>query len=78
MTEKQIFRRMSEAYETFYGDKDEDEWYGEDDATVWRFYRPSEKMYVKMKIIPERKCVDIYESYNSWANRQTRGAYSWR
>ena len=77
MTEKQIYRRMSEAYETFYGDKNEDEWYGEDDATIWKFYRPSEKLYVMMKIYPKEKRVDIRESNCDWNYWKGVGNYSW-
>lgn len=75
MTEKQIFRRMNEAYENEYGDKLEDEWYGDDDPKIWRFYRPSEDLEVKLEMVEERKRVDIFEKRNG--EYQKMGNYKW-
>ena len=71
MNEKQIYRRMNECYESQYGDRDEDEWYGDDDPKIWRFYRPSEDLEVKMIMDEENKQIKVYE-------KQTYvGGYSW-
>lgn len=75
MTEKQIYRRMNEAYDSDYGDRDEDEWYGEDDPKIWRFYRPSIGYEVKLQMVEEDKRVDIYEKVNGDWFRV--GVYCW-
>lgn len=75
MTEKQIFRRMNEAYKTEYGDRDEDEWYGEDDFKIWRFHRPSNDLEVKLEMVEERKRIDFFEKRNGEYCRV--GNYSW-
>ena len=61
MTEKQIFKRMNEAYEQVYGDCIEDEWYGDDDPMVWKFYRPSTDVCAKLVMRLDEKRIDIYE-----------------
>lgn len=76
MNEKQIYRRMNEAYESEYGDRVDDEWYGDDDYKVWRFYRPSEHLEVKMIMVEECKRIDIFEKRNG--EYQKVGNYSWR
>lgn len=73
MTEKQIYRRMNEAYENFYGDRDEDEWYGDDDPKVWRFYRPSSDLRVKLVMVDKR--VEVYEKVGDGYLKV--GNYSW-
>lgn len=75
MTEKQIYRRMNEAYENEYGDKLEDEWYGDESPKIWRFHRPSEDLEVKLEMVEERKRVDIFEKRNG--EYQKVGNYSW-
>lgn len=82
MTEKQIIRRMNEAYEIKYGEAVEDEWYGEDSPEIWRFHRPSKKLEVKMVLEQQNKRVNCYEIQNpnkiileeDW---KYRGSYSW-
>ncbi len=73
MTEKQIYRRMNEAYESFYGDRDEDEWYGDDNSKVWRFYRPSRDLRVKLVMVDKR--VEAYEKVGDGYSKV--GNYSW-
>ena len=73
MTEKQIYRRMNEAYESFYGDRDEDEWYGDDNPKVWRFYRPSRDLRVKLVMINKR--VEVYEKVGDGYSKV--GNYGW-
>lgn len=75
MNEKQIYRRMNECYEAEYGDRDEDEWYGDDDPKIWRFYRPFEDLEVKLEMVEERKRVDIFEKRNG--EYQKVGNYKW-
>ena len=75
MTEKQIYRRMNEAYESDYGYRDEDEWYGEDNSKIWRVYRPSIGYEIKLQMVEEYKRVDIYEKVNGdWFSV---GVYCW-
>lgn len=71
MNEKQIYRRMNEAYETLFGDRDEDEWYGDDDPKIWRFYRPFKDLEVKMVMDEENKRITVYK------NHKYSGNYSW-
>ena len=71
MNEKQIYRRMNEAYETLFGDRDEDEWYGDDDPKIWRFYRPSKDLEVKMVMDEENKRIAVYKDH------KYSGNYSW-
>ncbi len=71
MNEKQIYRRMNEAYETLFGDRIEDEWYGDDDPKIWRFHRPSEDLEVKMIMDEENKRIAVYK------NHKYSGNYSW-
>lgn len=71
MNEKQIYRRMNEAYESLFGDRDEDEWYGDDDPKIWRFYRPSEDLEVKMIMDEENKQINVYKK------QKYAGNYSW-
>ena len=70
MNEKQIYRRMNEAYETFFGDRDEDQWYGDDNPKIWRFYRPSKDLEVKMVMDGELR-ISVYE------NHKYSGSYYW-
>lgn len=61
LNEKQIFNRMNRAYENYFGDKDEDEWYGSDDSKEWEFHRPSTDTYCKLVMNEKEKRIDIYE-----------------
>lgn len=71
MNEKQIYRRMNEAYESLFGDRDEDEWYGDDDPKIWKFYRPSKDLEVKMVMDEENKRINVYKK------QKYSGNYSW-
>lgn len=71
MNEKQIYRRMNEVYESLFGDRDEDEWYGDDDPKIWRFYRPSKDLEVKMVMDEKNKQITIYK------NHKYSGICSW-
>lgn len=61
MTEKQIKRRMDEAWEWhFKGFEDEAEWYGIEDDHVWVCDIPSKQITVKMELIEEYMDVVVY------------------
>lgn len=60
LTEKQIYNRLNKVYEAEFGDRAEDEWYGDDDPRVWRFYRPSQATTYKMLLDEERRRVNLY------------------
>ena len=75
MTEKQIFKRMSQAYADVYGDYSEDEWYGDDSPTIWRFHRPSTNLDAKLVMNEKAKRIDLFEKQND-EYRKT-GNYSW-
>ena len=63
MTEKQITRRMDEAWELCYKPYDmEAEWYGGDDYHIWVCDIPSLNITVKMELQEEFKRVVIYEA----------------
>ena len=63
MTEKQIKRRMDEAWELYYKEhENEAEWYGNDEPNVWVCDIPSKKITVKMVLIEDKKRVSIYEA----------------
>lgn len=63
MTEKQIKRRMDEAWETFYKPYEmEAEWYGNDDSHIWICDIPSRQVTVKMELNEEHKDIVIYET----------------
>ena len=87
MTEKQIKRRMDEAFDSHYKQYEiEAEWYGNDDSHIWVFDIPSKQITVKMEINEEAKRIKIYEAqlekqsdyrYVREAEWKTRGYYSW-
>ena len=87
MTEKQIKRRMDEAWESHYIQYEmEAEWYGIDDNHVWVCDIPSKQITVKMELHEESKRVKISESalekqrgynYVRETEWRTRGYYSW-
>lgn len=63
MTEKQIKRRMDEAWEMCYKPYDmEAEWYGSEDDHVWVCDIPSLNITVKMELQEEYKRVVISEA----------------
>jgi len=63
MTEKQIKRRMDEAWEISYKPYDmEAEWYGTEDDHVWVCDIPSLNITVKMELQEEFKRVKISEA----------------
>ena len=77
MTEKQIFNRMNQCYETMFGDEIEDEWYGDDSPTIWRFYRPREKTTYKMVMDVANKFIEIYYRQDR-EEYKYKGNYNWR
>ena len=87
MTEKQIKRRMDEAWELQYKQYNmEAEWYGIDDDHVWVCDIPSKQITIKMVLNEESKRVSIYEAVLQKQNRydyiretewQIRGYYNW-
>ncbi len=87
MTEKQIKRRMDEAWELHYKQYEmEAEWYGNDDDHIWVCDIPSKQITVKMVLIEESKRVSIYETPLKKQNRydyvretewKVRSHYSW-
>ena len=63
MTEKQIKRRMDEAFDSHYKQYEiEAEWYGNDDIHIWVFDIPSKQITVKMEINEEAKRIKICEA----------------
>lgn len=63
MTEKQIKRRMDEAWELNYKQYEmEAEWYGNDDAHIWVCDIPSKQITVKMVLNEKTKSISIYET----------------
>ena len=63
MTEKQIKRRMDEAFDSHYKQYEiEAEWYGNDDIHIWVFDIPSKQITVKMEINEETKRIKICEA----------------
>lgn len=87
MTEKQIKRRMDEAWESHYSPYDmEAEWYGIDNNHVWVCDIPSKQITVKMVLEEDNKYVIIYEAPLEKQNRydyvretewKKRSVYSW-
>lgn len=69
MTEKQIYRRMSESWDELYSQYDDEaEWYGNDDSHIWMCDIPSMKITVKMEMDEKHKTIIIYERpyYGEW------------
>lgn len=77
MTEKQIYRRMNHYYETEFGSKDDDEWYGEDNPHIWRFYRPSEKTTYKMVLDECYRQITTFEKKDTETEYRKVGNYTW-
>lgn len=87
MTEKQIKRRMDEAWELHYLPYDmEAEWYGLDDSHIWVCDIPSKQITVKMELDEAAKRITIYEAplekqrrydYVRETEWQVRSRYSW-
>lgn len=87
MTEKQIKRRMDEAWETHYSPYEmEAEWYGLDDDHIWVCDIPSKQITVKMELDEDTKRVTIYEAalekqsdyrYVRETEWKVRSRYSW-
>ncbi len=87
MNEKQIKRRMDEAWETHYKQYDmEAEWYGTDDNHIWVCDIPSKQITVKMELCEETKMITISEAIMEKQNGynyvretewQIRSRYSW-
>ena len=78
MTEKQIFKRMNDAYVNEYGDDDFDEWYGDDSPEIWRFYRPSEETEYKMVMDQPNKKINYFYKTKNDEDFHRSGCYSWR
>ena len=63
LTEKQIKRRMDEAFESHYMQYEiEAEWYGIEDSHVWVFDIPSKQITVMMELNEEAKRIKICEA----------------
>ena len=63
MTEKQIKRRMDEAFDSHYKQYEmEAEWYGNDEPNIWGCDIPSRQVTVKMELNEEYKDIVIYEA----------------
>lgn len=87
LTEKQIKRRMDEAFESHYMQYEiEAEWYGIEDSHVWVFDIPSKQITVMMELNEEAKRIKICEAQLEKQSdyrvvRETewkiRGYYSW-
>ena len=87
MTEKQIKRRMDEAWELHYLPHDmEAEWYGLENFHIWVCDIPSKQVTVKMELDEDAKRITIYETplekqcrydYVRDTEWQVRSRYSW-
>lgn len=87
LTEKQIKRRMDEAFESHYMQYEiEAEWYGIEDSHVWVFDIPSKQITVMMELNEEAKRIKICEAqlekqsdyrYIRDTEWKIRGYYSW-
>lgn len=87
MTEKQMKRRMDEAWELHYKEYEmEAEWYGTNDFKIWVCDIPSKEITVKMVLDETAKRVSIYEAPLEKQSRydvvrdakwEIRSHYSW-
>lgn len=87
LTEKQIKRRLDEAFESHYMQYEiEAEWYGIENSHVWVFDIPSKQITVMMELNEEAKRIKICEAQLEKQSdyrvvRETewkiRGYYSW-
>ena len=78
MTEKQMYRRLNEAFESDYKMyESEAEWYGDDDPHIWRFEIPSLEVRVRMTLEEENKRVVFEEEKFSEQGYKKVGNYSW-
>ena len=87
MTEKQIKRRMDEAWTLLYERYTEEaEWYGIDDYHIWVCDIPSKQITVKMELSEKFKDIVIYETplekqndyrYERETEWQVVSHYSW-
>lgn len=87
LTEKQIKRRMDEAWELHYKQYEmEAEWYGIEDDHVWVCDIPSKQITVKMELDEEYKDIIVYEAplqkqsdyrYVRDTEWKVRSHYSW-
>lgn len=86
-SEKQIKRRMDEAWESHYAGYDsEAEWYANPQPNIWVCDIPSKQITVKMVLHEDLKRVSIYEAPLKEQARydvirdtewRIRGHYSW-
>lgn len=76
MTDRQIYKRMNECYTTEYGDDYDDEWYGSNNPTEWKFYRPSKDLTVLMNMDIENKRIKMQEKKKG-EDYKTVGYYKW-
>lgn len=88
MTEKQIYRRMCEAFNShFLKYENEAEWWGNDDIHVWACSIPSLGIDVKMELNEELKRIHFFVrntilnkkdfSYIDDANWEPRQIWTW-
>ena len=77
LTEKQVYNRLNKVYETEFGDRDEDEWYGDDNPHIWRFYRPSEKATYKMVLDECYRQIALFEKKDTETEYRKIGNYTW-
>lgn len=65
MTEKAIHNHLNRCYYNCYAyeqhdDEYQDEWYGEDSALIWHWYRPREDKDYKLVLDPDTKEIKVY------------------
>lgn len=78
MNEKQIYNRMNKCYEEVFRDEPTDEWYGDDNPKIWRFYRPREDTTFLMEMNEEEKRIDISFRNGTKGEYKKYTTYSWR
>ena len=78
MNEKQIYNQMNKCYEEVFRDEPTDEWYGDDNPKIWRFYRPREDTTFLMEMNEEEKKIDISFRNGTKGEYKKYATYSWR
>lgn len=78
MNEKQIYNRMNKCYEELFGDEPTDEWYGDNDPKIWKFYRPRQDITYIMEMNEEEKKIEISIHKRSDGEYEKFSTYVWR
>ncbi len=83
MTNKQLARRLDEAFQSHYGNRYENdvEWFENEDPHVWKCDIPNKQIGVKMTLVEADKRVDFEErkmqGNGFYGDYYYAGNYSW-